>query len=161
MELDKDAYSLGPSKTALFPFAWGLTPSAAFEFSQMAVHAGANAGVSDPVDVSVSFVVRNTGTARSAATVQLYYSPPIAPRAVMRYPRRLIAFDKLWLGPAESMHGNLSFDLHDGLSRWDERTNAFVVDRGKYKLFVAECNINGVLDDDRGCIQASVDFNVH
>ena len=193
-ELSSDAYAMGPSKTALFPFAWGLQPDAAFAFSDAPVSvssvvatttrahlsggggdasatagagghrtgagAGARAitvGADGNSTVTVTFAVQNTGTKRSAVTPQLYYSPPIAPRGLMRFPRRLVAFDKLWVGAGASIRGAaLSFQLADGLGRWDEGRGGFVVDPGVYTLYLADCNINGVLDDARGCVQVSV-----
>jgi beta-glucosidase len=171
--LTRDAYSLGPSKTALFPFAHGIVPGAAFAFSGMVVRcgsgvaavqvaAGAAAGLPPPLaecakqgNATVEFVVRHSGTAprRSAVVAQLYYSPPIAPLGVMRYARRLLGFEKAWLQPGEARTLTLQFDVADGLGRYDERLGRFVVDGGVHGLYVGDCNINGVLDDDTGCEQ--------
>jgi len=45
------------------------------------------------------------------------------------------------------------FDVADGLGRYDERLGRIVVDGGVHGLFVGDCNINGVLDDDTWCEQ--------
>jgi hypothetical protein len=104
---------------------------------------------------AVSFTVRHSGggAPRAAVVAQLYYSPPVAPLGVMRYARRLLGFDKVWLQAGEARRLTISFDVADGLGRYDEREGRFVVDAGTHGLFVGDCNVNGVLEDDTGCKQ--------
>ena len=110
--------------------------------------------------VRVQYTVKNEGAKRSAVTVQCYFKPPVAPRGIMRFPRRLVAFEKVWVDGGASTTSTVSFDKAEGFGRWDDKSNGFVVDPGTYTLYVADCNINGVLDDARGCVQASVEYIV-
>eukprot|EP01043_Picozoa_sp_COSAG02_P043353 COSAG02_NODE_3768_length_6264_cov_5.702676_5_plen_852_part_00 len=154
--LERDAYASG-LKTPLFPFAWGIQPGAAFSFSNLELSARE---VSATDRVTVSVFVRNTGSVRSAATVQLYYSPPIAPGGVMRMARRLITFKRVWVAAEATEHLQLAFDVSESLSRYDEFCQVwngdacapgFVVDPGVYGLHIGDCCVSGVVNSTGTC----------
>ena len=160
--LDSDAYADG-LKTPLFPFAHGLTPGGAFAFSALTVNGGVGNGVAGRVgkngSVVASVTVHNAGARRSAATVQLYYSPPVAPFGVLRHARRLIGFRRTWLGAGETARVELAFEVADALSRWDEfgaewapgTSPGWVVDAGRYGLHVGDCCVSGVVNSSATC----------
>ena len=154
--LKGDAYASG-LKTPLFPFAWGLTPGAEFRFSDFELSAKA---VSRTATVTATVTVRNSGTKRSATTVQLYYSPPIAPGGIMRFARRLVSFERVWLAPAASERVSMTLNVSDALSRYDEFCQVwdaqdcapgFVVDPGVYGLHVGDCCVSGVVNASATC----------
>ena len=112
--------------------------------------------------VNVAVDVRNTGIVRSAATVQLYYSPPPhSPYGVLRYARRLLAFERVWLAAGETKTALMSFNATEAFSRFDETAvvwdpslrPGFVVDPGNYTLYAGDCCISGVVADTFGCVQ--------
>ena len=155
-DLQRDAYASG-LKTPLFPFAWGIQPGATFSFSHFELSAREVAAV-DSVTAAVS--VQNSGSIRSAATVQLYYSPPIAPGGVMRIARRLISFQRVWIAAQATAHVTMVFNVSDSLSRYDEFCQmwegetcapGFVVDPGLYGLHVGDCCVSGVVNATSTC----------
>ena len=156
-KLTGDALASG-LKTPLFPFAFGLQPGAEFRFSDFELSAKA---VSHTATVTATVTVRNSGTQRSAVTVQLYYSPPIAPGGVMRFARRLVSFERVWLDPAASERVSLAFDVAEALGRYDEFcrewhgdescTPGWVTDRGIYGLHVGDCCVSGVVNSTETC----------
>jgi hypothetical protein len=68
-----------------------------------------------------------------------------------------------WLLIRDSVASNgtsLSEIFYCRLGRWDDRAAAFVIDPGVYGVYASDCNVNGVLDDVRGCVQASAQVHV-
>ena len=155
-KLSGDAYASG-LKTPLFPFAWGIQPGAAFSFSHLELSAKE---VSRTGNVTVAVSVQNSGTVRSAATVQLYYSPPIAPGGVMRFARRLVSFERVWISAGATQHVTMAFNVSESLSRYDEFCQVWdgdscapgwVVDPGEYGLHVGDCCVSGVVNSTATC----------
>ena len=154
-KLTGDGYASG-LKTPLFPFAYGLQPGADFSFSGLTLSA---ANVTAAAAVAVAVRVANSGSVRSTATVQLYYSPPIAPGGVLRFARRLVTFAKVWVAPGASERVTLRFDVGEALSRYDEfgrewdaaLTPGWTVDPGVYGLHVGDCCVSGVVDASATC----------
>jgi beta-glucosidase len=112
----------------LFPFGWGLSYTR-FRFSDLDV-ATPRLSASDTLAVRVT--LSNVGPRAGAEVVQLYVRDVVASRS--RPVRELKAFDKVFLGPAESrvvtLHvpvKELGFHLEDG---------TYVVERGRFDLFV-------------------------
>lgn len=153
--LTSDAYASG-LKTPLFPFGYGLQPGAQFRFLNMSVDRPPHSG-DDWVNVSVT--VRNDGAVRSAATVQLYYSPPVAPFGILRLARRLVTFERVWVAAGETTVARMGFNGTEALSRYDEMgpewdaalAPAFVLDAGWYTLHAGDCCVSGVVADTTGC----------
>ena len=141
----------------------GRGPDADAEADGTPVAVGKNA------TVVVTVTARNVGTARSAVTAQLYYSPPVAPYGVLRHARRLITFQRARLGPGEATDVVFRFEVADALSRWDEfaaewdqdASPGFVVDPGLHGLHVGDCCVSGVVDSSATCSDdAQVSANI-
>ena len=70
--------------------------------------------------------------------------------------RIIICYDSYFcmkIAAGEAQDCSLTFDVGDALSRWDERAQGYVTDAGQHGLFVGDCNVNGVMEDDRACVQ--------
>eukprot|EP01047_Picozoa_sp_COSAG01_P039906 COSAG01_NODE_3323_length_6256_cov_2.121813_3_plen_371_part_00 len=155
-KLKGDAYASG-LKTPLFPFAHGLQPGAAFSFSHFELSTNE---VSRTGTVTATVSVQNSGTVRSAATVQLYYSPPIAPGGVMRFARRLVSFERVWVAAGTVERVSLTFNVSESLSRYDEFCQVWhgdscapgwVLDPGVYGLHIGDCCVSGVVNASATC----------
>ncbi|MGE5136267.1 MAG: glycoside hydrolase family 3 C-terminal domain-containing protein [Gemmatimonadota bacterium] len=112
-----------------WPFGYGLS-YADFSYSALATdrsHAGANGTVTASADVT------NTGRVPGATVAQLYVTTPDAPAAAQRPVRRLVAFQKVFLGPGQTRH--LTFRVSvPGLAFFSEAANRYQVDDGRYGL---------------------------
>jgi len=129
----------------LFPFGYGLSYST-FAFSDIVADRAAFA-IGDPgkdatfkgrTAVSVSVKVTNTGKVKGAAVPQLYISYPEAsgePAAVLR------AFDKVELAPGETKAVTFVLDQR-AFSNFSEQRNAWVVDKGVYKISVGASSVD-------------------
>ncbi len=68
-----------------------------------------------------------------ATVAQLYVTTPDAPAAAQRPVRRLVAFQKVFLGPGQTRH--LTFRVSvPGLAFFSEAANRYQVDDGRYGL---------------------------
>jgi beta-glucosidase len=105
-----------------FPFGHGL--------SYTTCEIGTPALSRDAIDagetVTVEVTVTNTGARRGAEVVQCYVAPRVS--ALVRPPKELKAFAKVWLDPGESQRVQLELDARafsywdPGNARWDELT---------------------------------------
>ena len=85
-------------KTPLFPFGFGLSYTT-FSYSDLAVTPG------KPVEVS--FTVTNSGSRAGAEIAEVYAS---LPPSTGEPPKRLVGWDKVWLGPGESKKVTVSIE---------------------------------------------------
>jgi len=135
----------------LFPFGYGLSYST-FAFSDIVVDhadfrigvAGKDATFKGSPGVSVSAKVTNTGSVKGAAVPQLYITYPAAsaePTALLR------AFDKVDLAPGETKVVTFVLDQR-AFSNFSERSNAWVVDAGSYKISIGASSADHPLSLD-------------
>jgi beta-glucosidase len=112
------------NKEPLFPFGFGLSYTS---FAYSGLEAAASGS-----HVTVSFSVRNTGKRAGAEIAQVYAS---LPASTGEPPKRLVAWEKLRLGPGESKEVKLAIDpLY--LSIFDEGKDAWQLAAGDYKMLV-------------------------
>ena len=108
------------NKTPLFPFGYGLS------YTTYA-YSGLKAGID-----SVTFTVRNTGKRAGAEIVEVYAG---LPAAAQEPPKRLVAWDKVPLGPGESKTVTLAIEPKF-LSIFNEQKDDWELLSGEYKFFV-------------------------
>jgi beta-glucosidase len=110
-------------KEPLFPFGYGLSYTT-FAYSGLKVTPGK--------EVQVSCEVTNTGARAGAEVVQVYVSlPPSASEP----PRRLVAWDKIQLGPGETKAVTLRLDPHY-LSIFNLAKDGWEIVPGEYEVYV-------------------------
>ena len=115
-----------------YPLGYGLSYTT-FRYSRLSVdHTRVNANG----DIRVSADVTNTGTRAGADVVQLYATTPDAPAALQRPQKRLEGFRKVELRPHETKRLTFTITVPD-LAFFDESTNRFEVDQGRYGLQLA------------------------
>lgn len=117
-------YYLTAGKKVAFPFGFGLSYTQ-FEYSNL------SCAVSNG-KCRVSCTVKNIGKYDGAEVVQLYTG---APQGVFKPERELRAFTKIYLKAGESGRAELEFDIDD-LRYWNVKLNRFVLEGGKYSLYV-------------------------
>jgi beta-glucosidase len=84
--------------------------------------------------VTVRVAVTNTGTRRGCEVVQCYVAPP-TPSTVIRAPKELKAFAKVWLDPGESTTAELTLDSR-AFACWHPLDDEWQVAPGRYELHV-------------------------
>jgi Beta-glucosidase-related glycosidases len=127
-------------KHALYPFGYGLSYTT-FSFANLKAPATAASGST----VEVSFDVTNTGKVAGAEVAQLYVSDPSA--KVQRPERELKGFEKIRLAPGETKHVTLSLDAR-AFSYWSDTTHKWIIDPGKFAIFVGDSSENTPLHTD-------------
>jgi beta-glucosidase len=110
-----------------FPFGHGLSYST-FALGEPEV------APADDGTVTVTVPVTNTGDRRGAEVVQCYVAPP-RPSRVVRPPKELKAFVKVWLDPGEQTIATLTLDER-AFAYWDRGEPGWRVDPGTYELHV-------------------------
>ncbi len=121
----------------LFAFGFGLSYTT-FELSDVVLTGTDNDGT-EPIEVSLT--VTNTGTSAGAEVPQVYLGIPSTDQP----PKRLVGFAKVFLDPGESHRVTITIDpaaTNHPLSVWDPGTNAFVVPRGEFTVFVGTASDN-------------------
>ena len=88
----------------------------------------------DDTGVALTVAVTNTGARRGAEVVQCYVAPP-RPSRVVRPPKELKAFAKVWLDPGETTTVRLELDAR-AFAYWDLAAPGWRVDPGSYELHV-------------------------
>jgi beta-glucosidase len=112
-----------------FPFGHGL--------SYTTCSLGAPTVTSGADVVTLTVPVTNTGTRRGAEVVQCYVAPP-QPSSVIRPPKELKAFAKVWLDPGEQTVAELTLDTR-AFAYWDPSAGdhgAWHVEAGTYELHI-------------------------
>jgi beta-glucosidase len=110
-------------KEPLFPFGFGLSYTS-YSYSELKTTAGKQ--------VQVSFKVANTGKRAGAEIAQVYAS---LPAAAGEPPKRLVAWDKIALLPAETKTVTLTIDPLQ-LSIFNADTDRWELLPGEYVIFV-------------------------
>ena len=107
------------SENVNYPFGYGLTYTS-FEYSNLTVSGN-----------TVSFTLRNTGNYIGVETVQLYVGKKDS--QYIRPLKELKAFKRISLTPGQAMPVKL--DISD-LSVYSEQTKKFIVESGRYQIYV-------------------------
>lgn len=150
--------------SALFPFAFGLSYTS-FAFSAPTVVMDNPAAIANGTSLAnrtltVTVSVQNTGTVDGSTPVIVSYSKET--RLVVRYLRMVAGFTKVHVGAGKSAVATLKVSLRDFLRydpdmAWTDLDNkpvvgAYVLDGGKYDLFVGSCvSVGKVWDDSSTC----------
>ena len=142
-------YAIRPTATTLgrtyqyftgdvtYPFGYGQTYSS-FRYDHLDVdrtNVDANGQVRVGVDVT------NTSRVSGADVVQLYVSTPDSPAALQRPKKRRAGFERVQLRPKQTKRITLSVKVAD-LAFFDEASNRYVVDRGRYGIQIAGSSSN-------------------
>ncbi|KAH0292634.1 hypothetical protein M436DRAFT_49461 [Aureobasidium namibiae CBS 147.97] len=119
-----------------FPFGHGLSYTS-FGFSDLKLDVPSN----NDGDLIAKVTVKNTGKVAGAQVAQLYISP-VTP-SIRRPTKELKAFTKAFLEAGEKKTVELKVAVKYATSFWDERRNAWVSEKGKYKVIVADSSAVG------------------
>jgi beta-glucosidase len=122
-----------------WPFGYGLS-YAQFAYSNMTVD---RSTVDANGSVTVSANVTNTSRVAGDDVVQLYATTPDAPAALQRPAKRLETFQKVTLGPHQTKRVTFTVKVPN-LEFFDENTNAYEVDTGRYGLQLASSSADVV-----------------
>lgn len=117
-------YYLTAGKKVAFPFGFGLSYTQ-FEYSNLSCTLSNG-------KCRVSCTVKNIGRYDGAEVVQLYTG---APQGVFKPKRELRAFAKIYLKAGQSGRAELVFDIDD-LRYWNVKLNRFVLEGGRYGIYV-------------------------
>lgn len=114
----------------LFPFGFGLSYTR-FDWSQVSL---SQPELDASGTLKVSVPVRNIGERPGYEVIQIYMAP--AASDVLRAPKELKGFAKLFLQPGESANAEVTLDIAS-FARFDESRNAWVTDAGDYRIIAA------------------------
>ncbi len=121
-----DAKNLHP----LFPFGYGLSYTH-FAFRDLHVSDSVTDGVHD---VHVTATITNVGNRAGSDVVQLYLTDPAA---AGEPPRQLVGFDRVTLGPGQSVPVRFTITPRDSWW-WDEAAAGWSQSTGTYGVFVGD-----------------------
>jgi beta-glucosidase len=116
-----------------FPFGHGLSYTS-FSFASLQLQTSSD-------DLTAKVTIKNTGKVAGAQVAQLYISP-LSP-SIRRPTKELKAFNKVFLQPGEEKVVELKASLKYATSFWDESRNAWVSEKGKYKVIVSDSSAIG------------------
>ena len=128
-----------------FPFGYGLSYTT-FALSNLVVSPRSTDGTA-PITVRVT--VANTGKRRGAEVPQVYVS---LPESAGEPPKRLVAFEKVWLDPGQRRTVTMTIDpsaSNHPLGVWDEAAQRWRVPEGSYVIAVgtssADARLSGTV----------------
>ncbi len=124
-----------------FPFGYGLSYTT-FALSNLVVTPRSTDGRSA---ITVRVTVANTGKRRGAEVPQVYVS---FPESAGEPPRRLVAFEKVWLEPGQRRTVTLTIDPSASshpLGVWDETAQQWRVPEGRYVVTVGASSADAAL----------------
>jgi beta-glucosidase len=120
----------------MFPFGHGLSYST-FEFSDLEV----SSKQFDPGDkLTVTFTIKNAGSVAAAEVGQVYVEDMAS--SVARPRKELKGFKKVWLKSGESKSVDVELN-HRSFAFWDESTNSWKVEPGKFQIHVGD-SVSGI-----------------
>jgi beta-glucosidase len=128
----------------LFPFGFGLSYTS-FTISKLEV-TPKSYGWTHPI--RVKFFVENTGTRSGAEVAQVYIGMPAS---LGEPPKRLVAFQKVFLKPGEKRHVQISINPQGNshpLSYWDSKAQKWTIAAGKYQVYVGNSSNNIVASEE-------------
>ncbi len=121
--------TFAPEKV-MYPFGFGLSYTE-FEWNIKSFDA-------DSKKINISVAVKNTGEVAGKDVVQIYFSAPYYEGGIEKSATELAAYKKTSeLKPGESETLNISFDVEDMASYDSENEEAWVLDKGEYKIHVS------------------------
>jgi len=97
--------------------------------------------------ITIQFFVENTGTRYGAEVPQVYLG---LPPSIGEPPKRLVAFEKVWLKPGEKRKIQISIDpnaTNHPLGYWESSTQKWVIAEGDYQVYVGNSATNILLND--------------
>ncbi len=113
-----------------YPFGYGLSYTE-FDWDIKSYKA-------DDEEITVKVKVKNTGDAAGKDVVQVYFSAPYYDGGIEKSALELAAYGKTkLLNPGESDTLEISFNVEDMASYDSETEQAWVLDKGEYKIHVA------------------------
>ena len=113
-------------RPALFPFGYGLSYTT-FNFSELAV-------ATHDSTIAATLSVSNTGSRTGAEVVQVYISA--CTPSIGRPPKELKGFKKVFLEQGEEKRVEIELDKKLATSFWDEGRDAWVAEKGRYRVLV-------------------------
>jgi beta-glucosidase len=128
----------------LFPFGFGLSYTS-FKISKLEV-TPKSYGWTQPI--RVKFFVENTGTRSGAEVAQVYVGMPAS---LGEPPKRLVAFQKVFLKPGEKRSIQISINPQGNshpFSYWDSKAQKWTIAAGKYQVYVGNSSNNIVARDE-------------
>jgi beta-glucosidase len=134
-----DAGNVAPQ----FPFGYGLSYTT-FALSTLALSSRTSDGTR-PIEVRVT--LKNTGRVRGAEVPQVYLS---FPSAAGEPPKRLVAFEKVWLDPGQSKTVRLTIDPRASshpFGVWDSAAQRWKSVNGAHAIMVGTSSAGTMLTD--------------
>ena len=131
----------------LFPFGHGLSYTT-FRFSNLDVSMSNTAvrASSSEALVTVSCIVENTGNREGAEVVQVYIQQ--REPSISRPVKELKGFKKVFLQPGEKQKVPIHMERKYACSFWDEGRDMWILEKGKYKVFVGNSSQAGFLEGE-------------
>ena len=126
-----------------YPFGYGLSYTT-FDYTNLKI---SKTALDANDSFTVSFDVTNTGSVKGAEISQLYTAQPDAPAALMRPIKRLAGFEKTVLNPGETKTVTISVNIPN-LAYFNETTNKYEVDTGRYEILVGKSSADIALKSD-------------
>lgn len=126
-----------------FPFGYGLSYTS-FKYANLQVVPAKAAERESGVLEVVTVTVKNTGSRAGKEVVQLYVGENES--RVARPPKELRHFAKISLEPGESQNVRFELTLRD-FAYYDARLHDWVVDSGKFCVFVGGSSQGGLLSE--------------
>jgi beta-glucosidase len=105
--------------------------------------------ISKPIITSnkVTVTVTNTGKTAGAEVVQVYIAADPSTSSIARPKKELKGFAKVFLEAGASTEAVIDLDRH-ATAFWDEILNAWVNEKGNYKVLVGKSSANIVAEGD-------------
>ncbi len=126
------------NKQARFPFGFGLSYTD-FEISGLKLE---KAILSDTDSLTISCLLKNTGSRKGAEVVQLYMSPP---KTEIDKPEKLLrGFKKIELEPGEEKQISMTIAVRD-LALYFPESKTWKVERGIYEMMLGNSSVNAHL----------------
>lgn len=134
------------NKEVAFPFGHGLSYTT-FSMSDLnlSIHNADDVETSDSDTITATLSVSNTGSSDGAQVIQLYISPQNP--SINRPLKELKAFTKIFVKKGETAKNvTLEFSRKYATSFWDEGRDAWISEKGVYRVLVGDSSVNTPLE---------------